>query len=82
MECNKDAAALKKFLEKKRAYQFIAGLNAEFDQVRVQILGKEDMSSLNEVISLVVAKESRRIVMLKPRPNNSTVIVSKACKPH
>ncbi|KAL5545583.1 hypothetical protein UlMin_005270 [Ulmus minor] len=39
MKCSSDATALKKFIEKDRVYGFLAGLNAEFDQVRVQILG-------------------------------------------
>nr|XP_027120951.1 uncharacterized protein LOC113738009 [Coffea arabica] len=43
------------------------GLNVEFDQVRVQILGKERLSSLNETISLIRAEENRREVMLEPK---------------
>lgn len=60
----------------------MTGLNAEFDQVRVQILGKKGMSSLNKMISIIVAEESRRRVMLEPRPNDSTAMISKGCKPH
>uniref|UniRef100_A0A6N2MME0 Uncharacterized protein n=1 Tax=Salix viminalis TaxID=40686 RepID=A0A6N2MME0_SALVM len=37
----------------------------EFDQVRVQILGKEFMLSLNEVFSLIRAEEGRRTVMVE-----------------
>lgn len=42
---------LKRFFDKDRVYQLMTGLNKEYDQVRVQILEKEEMSSLNEVIS-------------------------------
>ena len=45
-------------------YDFLVGLNVEFDQVRIQILGKEMLSSLNVVIFMVRAEESRRSVML------------------
>ena len=52
MKCLKDIAVLKNFIEKDRVYDFLAGLNPEFDQVRVQILGKE------ETISLIRVEES------------------------
>ncbi|XP_011015916.1 PREDICTED: uncharacterized protein LOC105119472 [Populus euphratica] len=41
------------------------GLNIEFDQMRVQILGKESLPSLNEVFSVIRAEEGRRTVMLE-----------------
>ena len=43
MKCNDDVAIQKQFVEKERIYDFLAGLNLEFDVVRVQILGKEDL---------------------------------------
>lgn len=46
----------KRFVEKDRIYDFLAGLNIEFDAVRVQILGKEDLPSLNETIATIRAK--------------------------
>ena len=61
-----DAAILKSFIKKDRVYDFLAGLNPEFDQVRIQILGKEDTPSLEETISLIRAEESRRSIMLEP----------------
>lgn len=67
MKCSEDLAILKQFIEKNRVYDFLEGLNAEFDQVGVQILGKEEVSLLNETISMVWAKENRRSVMLEPQ---------------
>ena len=58
--CPEDAAILKSFIEKDRVYDFLAGLNNEFDQVRVQILSKDELPSLNETISLIRAEESHR----------------------
>ncbi|GAV76996.1 UBN2_3 domain-containing protein, partial [Cephalotus follicularis] len=63
MNCLKDASTLKIFIEKDRVYDFVAGLNPEFDLVRIQILGKEEIPSLEETISLIRAKESRRVTM-------------------
>ncbi|KAI3463730.1 hypothetical protein Pfo_020393, partial [Paulownia fortunei] len=50
----------------------------EFDAVRVQILGKEDFSSLNETISIIRAEEGRRSVMLESQGGNSSALVTKA----
>ena len=58
MKCSKDTAILKNSIEKDRVYDFLAGLNPEFDQVRVQILGKEETPSLEKTISLIKVEES------------------------
>ncbi|TXG51686.1 hypothetical protein EZV62_024210 [Acer yangbiense] len=76
MKCSEDAATLKQFIEKDRIYDFLAGLNVEFDQVRVRILGKEELPSLNGAISMVRAEESRRGVMLQPQPVKGSAMVS------
>ena len=65
MKYRENVEALKKFIEKYRVYDFLVGLNIEFDHIRVQILGKEDLPFLNEPISMVRAKESKRGVMLE-----------------
>jgi hypothetical protein len=64
MQCSDDVVILKKYMEIERIFEFLAGLNIEFDQVRVQILGKESLPLLNEVLSLIRAEEGRRIMML------------------
>ena len=46
-------------------YDFLAGLNVELDQVRVQILGKEPLPSLNEAFAIVRGEEGRRNIMLE-----------------
>ena len=43
---------------------------------RVQILGKEDLPSLNEAISLIRAEERRRGVMLDVQPLEDSAMVS------
>ena len=57
MECSKDATIYQEFLEKERLFDFLAGLNGEFDQVRVQILGRDPLPSLNEAFSIVRGEE-------------------------
>ena len=76
-KCAEDAVILKSFIEEDRVYDFFTGLNAEFDQVRVQILGKEEVPSLKETISLIRAEESRRGVMLESQVLEGSTMVTK-----
>ncbi|TXG66519.1 hypothetical protein EZV62_007794 [Acer yangbiense] len=59
-------------------------LNAEFNQVRIQILEREELPSLNESIVVVRAEENRRSVMLEPTILEESAMVStggKSCIP-
>ncbi|XP_073123530.1 uncharacterized protein [Henckelia pumila] len=47
-KCPDDATILKNYIEQDRVYDFLVGLNPEFDQVRVQILGRDQIPSLND----------------------------------
>ena len=76
MKCSEDAATLKNFIEKDPMHEFLAGLNAKFDEVRVKILGKEDQPSLNEVISIIMAEESRREVMLESQIIDGSAMIT------
>ena len=53
IECSKDATMLQKFVEREMIFEFLIGLNVEFDQVRVSVLGKESSPILNEVFSII-----------------------------
>ncbi|KAA8538881.1 hypothetical protein F0562_025573 [Nyssa sinensis] len=55
---------------------YAAGLNIDFDQVRVQVLGKESLPSLEGVFSIVRAEESRRGVMLDNPVNEGSAMNS------
>ncbi|RDX72978.1 hypothetical protein CR513_47469, partial [Mucuna pruriens] len=74
MKCTEDATLLK-FIAKDRVYDFMAGLNPEFDQVGIQILSK-DTSSLEETISMVRTEESRS-VLLEPQNIEGSALVTK-----
>ncbi|RVW23401.1 hypothetical protein CK203_098189 [Vitis vinifera] len=58
-KCPEDAIVLKDFIEQDRVYDFLVGLNPEFDQVRIQILGKQEVSCFNEVVALIRGEEGR-----------------------
>jgi hypothetical protein len=55
MLCSDDVVILKNYAERERIFEFLAGLNIEFDRMRVQILGKESLPSLNKVFSVIRA---------------------------
>ena len=50
LKCSDCAVAVKRFIERDRVYDFLAGLNSEFDLVRIQILGRPEVPSLNETV--------------------------------
>ncbi|BAT89059.1 hypothetical protein VIGAN_05274000 [Vigna angularis var. angularis] len=64
-KCTEDSALLKEYIEQDRVYDFLVGLNPEFDQVRIQILGKQKVPCFNEVVAIVRSEESRRGLMLE-----------------
>ncbi|RVW17570.1 hypothetical protein CK203_083467 [Vitis vinifera] len=63
----KGAVVLKDFIKQDRVYDFLVGLNPEFDQVRIQILGKQEVPCFNEVVALIRGEECQRSVMLEPQ---------------
>jgi hypothetical protein len=74
-KCSEDTTILKEYIEQDRVYDFLVGLNCDFDQVRVQILGKEKVPSINEVVAIVRSEESRRGLMLAPPPVESSAML-------
>ncbi|XP_020212421.1 uncharacterized protein LOC109796961 [Cajanus cajan] len=74
-KCTEDSALLKDYIEQDRVYDFLVGLNPEFDQVRIQILGKQKVPCFNEVVAIVRSEESRRSLMLEsPAVENSAMV--------
>ena len=66
--CTEDAVLFQKLVEKERVYDFLVGLNPEYDQIRVQVLGKIPFPSHEDAYSHVQQEESRRGVMLYQAP--------------
>ena len=76
-KCPKDATILKDFIEQDRVFDFLVGLNPEFDQVRIQILGKPEVLCFSEVVAIIRNEESRRGMMLEPQiTDNSAMLES------
>ncbi|RVX07548.1 hypothetical protein CK203_025222 [Vitis vinifera] len=65
MKCSEDAAMMLKFVQSERIFEFLVGLNVEYDQVKVQVLGKEDLPHLNEVLSIIRAEEGMLCLTLQ-----------------
>lgn len=63
MECRKDVVIDQKFIEREGIFDFLAGLNVELDQVRLQVLRKATQTSLREVFT-IIREEIWRNVML------------------
>lgn len=55
MKCSEDTAILRKFVERESIFKFLVGLNIGFNQV--QVLGKEDLSFINDVFSIIQANK-------------------------
>lgn len=51
-------------MEKTKPYDYLVSLNIEFDQLRIQILGRETFPPLNKLISLIRQEKSRQSLML------------------
>nr|CAD1824840.1 unnamed protein product [Ananas comosus var. bracteatus] len=80
-ECPDDAAKFQKLIEKERVYDFLADLQAEFDPIRVQVLGRDPFPSLREAYAYVQQEESRRNVMIyQPTFEKSTLSSTAASK--
>ena len=73
-QCSADVAVL------KGVYDFLVGLNPEFDQIRIQILGRQELPSLNEVVAMVRSEESRRNLMLDTPTIESSAMVAEHIK--
>ena len=79
-DCTADAVKFQKLIEKERVYDFLAGLNNEYDQIRIQVLGKVPFPTLEEAFSYVQQEESRRSAMLYTVPTEKTGLA--ASGPH
>ena len=55
-------------LEKERVYDFLAGLNPEYDQLRVQVISQKPFPTLAEAHSYIEQEKTRRNTMLYTAP--------------
>ena len=76
-KCPEDAIVLKDFIKQDRVYDFLVRLNPEFDKVRIQILGKQEVLCFSEVVALFRGEKSQRSVMLEPQTLDGSALVAK-----
>ncbi|GAV76148.1 hypothetical protein CFOL_v3_19623 [Cephalotus follicularis] len=64
-----------KDIEKERVYDFLAGLNPDYDRVRVQVLGRDPFPILEEAYNLIQHEECRRTsIMPSVQPDRSALV--------
>uniref|UniRef100_A0A2N9G3F2 Reverse transcriptase Ty1/copia-type domain-containing protein n=1 Tax=Fagus sylvatica TaxID=28930 RepID=A0A2N9G3F2_FAGSY len=64
MESAKDTATLKTRIENERVYDFLAGLDPGFDQIRVQVLAQDPTPNLRSTYAFVRREELRQHMLL------------------
>nr|CAD1822861.1 unnamed protein product [Ananas comosus var. bracteatus] len=79
-ECPSDATKFQKLMEKERVYDFLAGLQAEYDPIRVQVLGRDPFPSLCQTYAFVQQKESRNVMLHQIVPEISALISNTTLK--
>jgi len=65
MICSIYVATLNQIVKRDRIFEFLVGFIPEFDQVRVQLLGREKIPSFNELFAMVRSEENKKLVMLR-----------------
>lgn len=61
----------------KIVYDSLVWFNLEFGQVRIQILGKQEVLCCSEVVSLIQREKSRRGFMAEPESMNISTMVAR-----
>jgi len=75
-KCSEDSTILGEYIKQDRVYDFLVDLNQEYDQVRIQILGREKVPRLNEVMEIIWSEENRRSLMLETPISESSAMVA------
>ena len=80
MKCN-DYIVLKHVIKNERIYTTFARLNIDFNLFQMQVLGKEEVPSLNKTIVIIHGEERQRGVMMEPQLTNGLALVTKNANP-
>lgn len=70
MKCFGDVTTIQRMTDKERVFDFLVGLNVEFDQIKVQVLGWGLFPSLQQTFSYVKHEEIKRNSMLQPNSSH------------
>ena len=63
-QCSEYGRKYDKIVEKEREFDFLHGLNSNFDEVRGRLLETKPFPSIREVFAKVRREESRKKIML------------------
>ena len=64
LACVEDSIMISKMLQRDRIFEFLNGLNKEYEQIRSLVLSREVLPSLMEVFSCIRDEEARKNVMM------------------
>jgi hypothetical protein len=64
MKCTVDALSFENWLNKRRTFRFLAGLNPEFEPIRQSLWQRIPLPTLCDAFGAVVQEESRRKTMI------------------
>ncbi|CAN1836103.1 hypothetical protein LINPERHAP1_LOCUS34642 [Linum perenne] len=82
-DTTKDASLFKKFIEKKRTFQFLLGLNSNLDDAKSRIMSTKPFPTLREAFSEIRQEEFRRQLMLQESKTQteSSAMITQASQP-
>ncbi|GAV70803.1 gag_pre-integrs domain-containing protein/UBN2_3 domain-containing protein [Cephalotus follicularis] len=71
-----DAVTFQEWQDNHRLFDFLAGLNVEFEPIRAQILSTKPLPSLEDALSSIQSEDTRRAVMALPAPQERSALYS------
>lgn len=75
-KCKEDIITCIKHVKEFCIYELLAGLNLKYDQLRVNILGKDPLPSLNEVYAYLHREEKCRNTLVQPTEVQHSTLIS------
>ncbi|CAN0870173.1 Retrovirus-related Pol polyprotein from transposon TNT 1-94 [Linum grandiflorum] len=66
-----DQEKFKQYIEKKRTLYFLLGLNQDLDEIKGRMMGMKPFPSIEAVFAEILREESRRLLMLPPKPSQA-----------
>ncbi|KAJ1418852.1 Retrotransposon gag domain [Sesbania bispinosa] len=76
-KCTEDSALLKEYIKQDSVYDFLVGLNPEFDQVRIQILGKQKSPAVENSAMVADHKGDQTLAMVAEQKKGGSANVEK-----
>ncbi|XP_043703187.1 uncharacterized protein LOC122653277 [Telopea speciosissima] len=74
--CDVDTTAFRKWEDGLRVFDFLAGLNIEFDQIRANILNRDLLPTLEQAYVIFAAEDTRWTAMITPVTQEQSALLS------